>query len=295
MYTFSNTLHTALAAKNPQRVLLEFTDYSPARQFSNEDIMLSQGLQLNTEFNSETDLTVGQCTSAEIRFTLRNDQSQLANFGFGTFTAYLGARIDTGTPASGAKTKTFTENGASALYEFAPLGVFIAERPNVVRSNVIDVTAHDQMQLFDVDMPGASDLGLTYPTTLATLVQRMCAYVGVTLQSAVFLNANLSVSKEPDVFSSSTMREVLSLIAEAACCMARFNRAGRLEFVWFNTTDKVYDEHNYSEMTQYWYETRAVDKLHIRNADSTTEYTTGSGTNAYMIQDNPFLRQSDSN
>lgn len=295
MYTFSNTLRTALNAGNPQRVLLEFTDYSPAVQFSNEDIMLSQGLQLNTEFNSETDLTVGQCTSAEICFTLRNDSNQLASFGFGEFTAYLGARIDTGTPASGAKTKTFTEKGASALYEFAPLGVFIAERPNVVRTNVIDVTAHDRMQLFDVDMPSATDLGVTYPTTLANLVQKMCAYLGVALQSAVFLNANLSVSKEPDVFASSTMREVLGLVAEAACSMARFNRLGRLELTWFNTTDKVYDEHNYSEMTQYWYQTRAIDKLHIRNADSTAEYTTGSGSNAYMIQDNPFLRQSDGN
>ena len=71
MYTFSNTLQTALAAKNPQRVLLEFTDYSPVKQFSNEHIMMSQGVQVNTEFNSETDLTIGQCSSAEIRFSLR--------------------------------------------------------------------------------------------------------------------------------------------------------------------------------------------------------------------------------
>lgn len=299
MYTFSNTLQTALAAKNPQRILLEFTDYSPVKQFSNEDIMMSQGVQVSTEFNSETDLTIGQCSSAEIRFSLRNDSSQLSSFGFGEFTAYLGARIDSGAPASSAKTKTFTEDGASKLYEFAPLGVFIAERPNVVRTNVIDVTAHDRMQLFDIDMPSKTALNLTYPTTLATIVQRMCAYVGVTLQSAVFLNASLSVTKEPEVFETSTMREVLQLVAEAACCMARFNRSGNLELVWFNTTNKVYDEHDYSEITQYWYETKAVDKLHIRNADSTSEYVeTVSGTqgkNPYMIQDNPFLRQSDSN
>lgn len=294
MYTFSSTLQTALAAHTPQRVLLEFTGYNPVVQFSNEDIMMSQGLQLNTEFNSETDLTVGQCPSAEIRFTLRNDQGQLSSFGFGTFTAYLGARIDTGTPASGAKTKSFTENGVSRLYEFAPLGVFIAERPNVVMGNTIDVTAHDRMQLFDVDMPTATALGLTYPTTLETIADKLCTYVGVTLDTHRFLNYSLAVSKEPEVFSSSTMREVLSLVAEAACSTARFNRQGQLQLVWFSTTGKTYDEHNYSSMTQYWYETTAIDKLHIRNADSTTEYTTGSGNNAYLIQDNPFLRQSDS-
>lgn len=294
MYTFSNTLQAALNAKTPQRVLLEFTDYTPAVQFSNEDIMMSQGVQVNTVFNSETDLTIGQCPSAEIRFSLRNNESQLQDFEFGRFTAYLGARIDSGTPASGAKTATFTENGVSRLYEFAPLGVFIAERPNVVRTNTIDVTAHDLMTLFDVDMPDKTTLGLSYPTTLYGLLQKMCAYLGVTIQSAVFLNANLAVAKEPDAFSTSTMREVLGLIAEAACCTARFNRSGNLELVWFNTVNKTFDEHDYSEMTQYWYETRAIDKLHIRNADSTTEYTVGTGINAYMIQDNPFLRQSDS-
>lgn len=298
MYTFSNTLQAALNAKTPQRVLLEFTDYSPAVQFSNEDIMMSQGVQVNTVFNSETDLTIGQCPSAEIRFSLRNNESQLQDFEFGRFTAYLGARIDSGTPASGSKTATFTENGVSRLYEFAPLGVFIAERPNVVRTNTIDVTAHDLMTLFDVDMPTKETLELTYPTTLSGLLTKMCTYLDVNIQSNVFLNANLQVSSEPKAFSTSTMREVLGLIAEAACCTARFNRSGKLELVWFNTVNKTFDEHDYSEMTQYWYETKKIGKLHIRNADSTTEYTYTppdcDGTNAYLIQDNPFLRQSDS-
>lgn len=301
MYTFSNTLQAALNAKTPQRVLLEFTDYTPAVQFSNEDIMMSQGVQVNTVFNSETDLTIGQCPSAEIRFSLRNNESQLQDFEFGRFTAYLGARIDSGTPASGAKTATFTENGVSRLYEFAPLGVFIAERPNVVRTNTIDVTAHDLMTLFDVDMPDKTTLetyGLSYPTTISGLLRAMCNYLDVTVQAWTFLNANLSVASEPEMFSTSTMREVLGLIAEAACCTARFNRSGKLELVWFNTVNKTFDEHDYSEMTQYWYETKKIGKLHIRNADSTTEYTYTppdcDGTNAYLIQDNPFLRQSDS-
>ena len=290
MYTFSATLQTALAAKTPQRALIEFSD---GTVFSNEEIAMGKGIQLRQVFNSETDLTVGECPSAEIRFALLNGRGELADFEFGEFTAYLGARIDTGTPAAGAKTRTFTENGSTALYEFAPLGVFIAQRPNVVKTSLIDVTANDRMSLFDVDMPAASVMGVTYPTTTGTLLQKMCEYLDVTLKTPNFTNSDLVISKEPENFDTMTMREVLGLIAEAACSIARFDRNGQLELVWFNQTGRTYDEHNYSEFTQYWYETKPIDGLHIRNADSTTEYVVGDGSNAYMIQDNPFLRQSD--
>lgn len=290
MYEFSETLQTALNANNPQRVLIEFAS---GEQFTNEDVVMSTGVQVRSEFNSETDLTIGLCPSSEIQFAMLNDVNQLADFEFGEFTAYLGARIDTGTPEATAKTATFTEGGSTALYEFAPLGVFIAKRPNVVRTNIIDVDANDRMTLFDVDMPGKTALNLTYPTTLGTLAQKMCEYLNVPLKSATFLNSTLAVSEEPEVFESSTMREVIGMIAEAACSIARFDRTGNLEFVWFNPVNKTYDEHDYKDFTQYWYETKSIDKLHIRNGDSTAEYIYGNGNNAYMIQDNPFLRQPD--
>ena len=291
MYQLPQTLAAAIAAGNPQRVLIEFTDYDPVVQFSNEDIVISNGLHLSEEFNTETDLTVGQCTSAEIDFAMWNDEAQLAEFEFGTFKAYLGARIDSGTPTG--KTKTFTENGRTVTYEFAPLGVFVAERPDIVKKTVIEVHSNDRMTLFDVDMPSKEDLGITYPTTLSTLFQKMCEYLEVPYVSSTFLNSGITVSKEPDQFESATMREVLKWIAEAAGSNARFNRNGQLEFIWFNTVNKTYTESNYREFTPTWYETAAIDGLHIRNANSTTEYVVGTGENAYLIQDNPFLRQSD--
>lgn len=293
MYQLSQTLSAAIAAGNPQRVLLEFTAkpdgtaYSPSVVFSNEDISIETGLRLSCGFVSSTNLTIGECPSAEIQFTMLNDNGQLANFEFGTFNAYLGAKITSGSPASGAKTKTFSDG----LYEFAPLGTFVAPRPDVVMKYMIDVDANDQMTLFDVDMPSASALGVTYPTTLAELFKKMCAYVGVGYVSDSFLNADLTIDAEPEQLEESTMREVMQWIAEAACSNARFTRDGLLELAWFNMVQKTYAEGNYKQMTSAWYETAAIDGLHIRNADSTEEYVYGAGTNAYMIQDNPFLRQ----
>ena len=293
MYQLSQTLSAAIAAGNPQRVLLEFTEtpdgtaYSPSVVFSNEDIVISSGLQLTAEFNSATDLEIGLCPSAEIQFAMWNTESQLVDFEFGKFVAYLGAKITSGTPASGAKTKTFSDG----LYEFAPLGTFIAHRPDIVVKKIIDVDANDQMTLFDADMPS---LSITYPITLSGLATALCNHVGVTLKSTTFLNSTLTVSAEPEQFENATMREVIGWIAEAAGSIARFDRNGQLEFAWFNTVNQIYDEHNYKEFTPSWYETQAIDGLHIRNADSTAEFTYGTGSNAYMIQDNPFLRQPES-
>lgn len=287
MYQFTETLSAALEAGNPQRVLLEFS----GKTFTNEDIAISNGVELTADFNSETNLTIGMCPSANLRFDLLNDQYQLSDFEFGTFKAWLGARIDSGTPTG--KTVEFQEGGKTVTYEFAPLGTFIATRPDVVRKTIISVDANDQMILFDEDMPTASALGITYPITLAALAKKLCDYVGVSLKTQSFLNANISVSSEPEQFETATMREVLGWIAEAACSNARFTRDGLLEFAWFTVIDKEYDETNYSDFMPSWYETQAINGLHIRNADSTSEISLGQNSNVYMIQDNPFLRQPD--
>jgi len=296
--TLSTTLRNAINAGKPQRVLLEFfkkpdgSSYSSVKQFGNEDIVISNGLRLDFDFNSETDLTIGLCPSAEIQFTMLNDAGQLNDFQFGTFRAYLGARIDSGTPASGAKTKTYTENGVSRLYEFSQLGVFIAQRPDVIKKLMIDVSANDLMTLFDVDMPSATAMNLTYPTTLDTLLTKMCTYVGVSRKSQTILNSSLAISKAPDEFDDATMRDVLKWIGEAACSIVRCNRSGQLELAWFNTVAKTYSEQNYSDFTPSWYETKPIDSLHVRNEDSTSESVTGTGSNAYLIVGNPFLKQS---
>lgn len=291
MYTISSTLQAALAAGTPQRVLIEFPDASAV--FSNEDISINRGLELNEMFMSEKDMTAGLCPSAEISFDMLNDNGQLEDFEFGKFKAWLGARIDSGTPAQTAKTKTFVEKGVTRTYEFTPLGVFIAERPAVVRKKILSVTANDQMTLFDVDMPFWGDMNLTYPTTLGTMFVKMCQYVGVPYKSATFMNSTLSVPKEPSDFDGATMRDVLGWIAEVACSIARFDRDGVLELVWFNPVNKTFNEHNYSEFAYSWYETAAVDGLYVRNANSTMTTEIGQTNNIYLISDNPFLRAND--
>ena len=297
MITLSETLAAALAADKPQRVLLEFLDENgdvlEDGTFSNEEIVMSRGVHITAPFNGDKELTVGLCPSSQITFALLNDVRQLSDFTFGECKAWLGARIDSGTPTM--KTKTFTENGQTVTYEFAPLGIFKVDRPDIVQKDIIDITANDRMTRFDKEMPSDGELGISqsaYPITLLTMLQAMCSNVGVTLKNNSFLNSDLQISGRPQAFASKTMREVLKWIAEAAGSIARFTRSGELEMAWFAATPvATYDEHHYKDFTPCWYEVAQIDGLKVRNTGETQESKYGTDPeNPYIIAGNPFLR-----
>ena len=296
MQTISETLRTALDAGNPQRCLLVFEDDSgnETEEFTNEDIVVTDGIKLTALYNSERELTIGLCPSAQIRFTMLNDNRQLSQFEFGTFRAYLGARIDTGTPLLGAVTRTYTEDRAARLYEFSPLGVFITERPDIVDKNVIEVSANDRMTLFDRELTTQERTALAAATTLSAFAVTLCQAFGVELVSTNFLNNDLAVSVSAATMNGRTGRDVLRWVAEAAGSVALFNRDGELEIRWFNPTEMEVDEHGYSELATSWYQTQTVDSLKVRNrgetAETTKTVTPNVANNPYVISGNPFLR-----
>ena len=176
-------------------------------------------------------------------------------------------------------------------YEFVPLGYFNAERPNVPSVIEIDFNCNDRMMLFEKDMPSDSDLGITYPSTFSNLFVKMCTYLGVPYRSSTFINSTATISGRPDAFDSATMRDVLRWIAEAACSNARFDRDGYLVMDWIRSTAQTLDENGYSEFRPYWYETKKVTKLYNRASDGSYDKTSGNGDEAYLIQDNPLLKE----
>ena len=177
--------------------------------------------------------------------------------------------------------------GRADTYEFAPLGTFIAPKPSVLRKAVIELEAEDKMQLFDSDL---SDVEFSYPLTMTQAYDALCQSVGVESVTQNIPNGDLSLTKKPDLFDGATKRDVLGWIAEASATYARFNREGKLELTRFNETGVEYDEHDYVSASPSAYSVKPYGKLHIRNADSNYEQVIGEGHNAYLIQDNPFLK-----
>jgi len=297
----SSAFRAALGSGAPQRVALVFENVV----ISNEDIDIEGGVDLREVFCSESDLAVGLTPASEITFAVFNDDGFYDEFEFGSFDAYIGVRISltqNGSPAAlrplisvdrNALTMTVSGNGTLETYALCPLGSFIAPRPSIIRKTLIDVEAYDRMTLFDENMPDATELGITYPVTAGRLLKALCDQAGVEAESYTFLNSDLTLSKEPSFFENATMREVLGCIAQAAGANARFDRMGKLVFSWLNPVSRSFDETQYTQFEPAWYEAAQVDRVHVRNEDSTAETVIGSGNNTYVLQNNPFLRQED--
>ena len=377
MYQASSAFHQAVANGAPQRALLLFAD----AVFTNEDIDVDAGIEMDDYFNTEEDIAIGQALSNEIRFSIFNDSRLLNDYEFGDFTATIGARIQTNTYTASESARVVTpvttyvayasqpylirngvtapsqpnfrivsflardgkvyafgkngqymvlkdsdgsnitssnpvnqfmrnkfknmggigtcynnrmyeiwDNGRYEKYECVPLGSFIAKRPNVPDVNVITFTCHDHMTDFDADMPSKEELMLTYPSTISNLFERICEYAGVAYATSTFINSAAVITKEPDEFSTATMREVMQWIAEAAAANLRFNRDGILTFDWIRDTDTELSETEYIEFSPYWYETTQIDKLYNRSSESGSDLTVGEGETGYLIQDNPLLK-----
>lgn len=382
MYSASSAFHNAVANGAHQIALLIFSD----AVFTNDDINVSSGIEFNDYFNTEEDLAIGQALSNEISFSLFNDSGLLNDYGFGEFTATIGAQIGNETvstpgicyvagpthtysafdgstklkmdgtavasqpakkivsmlvygkylyclldnsavvvykesdgslvtgvivnafmktqmakwagkgiyygaeTAEGTKLLKIWEGTKLRTYEFVPLGVFIAERPNVPYVNEIHFTCYDRMQLFETDMPDNIQLGLSYPLTFSNLYKAICNKLEVPYESATFINSGAKLSARPDEFERATMRDVLKWIAEAACAVARFDRDGRLKLDWIHSTNAEIDENGYSEFSPYWYETTRISQLYNQASNGDYRYTAGSGTEPYLIQDNPLLK-----
>ena len=351
--------------------------------FTQGDLDVEEGIEFDDNFNLENNLSIGQATSNEIRFTLFNDDKLLNNYKFGEFTATIGVHVSTETyqqvspvmintskaryygynsmpfirrndvilsaqPSFAVKSMlgydgkvwAFSDDGRYAVYddssginitstvsvnrfmrnkskewagkgyfynpksrklaiyesgirywyEFVPLGVFIAERPKVPDQIAISMNCYDQMTKLDKDMPTASELGITYPTTIGKLFTKICKYVDVPYETDTFINSTAEIKKEPDDFRNVTMRQVIMWIAEAAGSNAKFNRDGKLVFAWLNPTTQSYDEGDYTRFSPTWYETKTIDKLYSRDTASGRDKTIGNGKVAYLIQDNPLLK-----
>lgn len=181
-------------------------------------------------------------------------------------------------------------------YEFVPLGYFFAEKPNVGNIKELDFDCEDRMRLTEVDMPSDEELQRSgqfiYPLSFAGILNVICRYLHVLPPLTSFINSTATISERPEEFDVSTIRDVIGWIAEAAGANARFNREGNLELVWFDfsTSTRTINESGYTEYNPYWYKVNKINRLHNRTSADVAEKTIGSGTNGYLIQDNPLLR-----
>lgn len=180
----------------------------------------------------------------------------------------------------------YLSDGTKETYTYVDLGVFYAEKPARTRVNIISIEGHDALSLFDIS---TETMDITFPITLKALLDRVCEFVGIENKAESFINDDIEIQASSDIFQNTTAREVVGFIAESACANAKIDYDGKLYLAWWEESDLVLDESDYFDFVPYEYSVNPIDRLQVRNSDSDIGILVGSGTNGYVIQENPFL------
>lgn len=186
-----------------------------------------------------------------------------------------------------SKSYEFSADGVKT-FEFVPLGTYFINKPEKRKTSVVQCTALDAMQKFNVNVDDWW-AGLKWPLTRSQLLVSLCNYVGVTLKFSTFLGSSTSIASAPMAGNGLIGSDVLGWIAESACSYARMSRDNELELVWFSTQN-ITVQYNFGDAPAE-YETPAIDVLHIMVAanDLGVVIPEAGGTNEYQILDNPLL------
>lgn len=196
------------------------------------------------------------------------------------------AREKRGAWKRGLTTYEFVDNVDK--YEYVPLGSFLPEKPKKRNVSKIQFYGTDKMTLFDADAKELLDT-VSYPITTADLLSRICDYVGVSLATTNFINADRIIDENIFGEEETTLREIVSWIAESACSFARMTRDGLLELAWFSHQSTIIPMSQYFSIDVAEYYVNKVDKLQIISSQKDVGVVIGSGTNGYQIANNPIL------
>lgn len=126
--------------------------------------------------------------------------------------------------------------------EWLKIGRFAGNRPLSNTNNVIDFNAYDRMQRFDKSAIDFLNL-LTYPCTLGEIYNKLCAFVGLSVEPGDEIADIMSRTfTEPfDSSGISTLRDLLSKVAEANGCYAKATNDGKIKLVWFQNHTDVFE------------------------------------------------------
>lgn len=262
------SLLEAIRAHTEQDIKITFADNTV---LGKADVAITgDGVKITDILNGDTDYTFGKAVCKQVEMTLFNADNKFNNFDFTQeFTLQIGVKV-------------------GAAFQYVTVGVFKGERPDKVRGKLIDFTAYDRMQKFEVS---ASDFieNMTFPVTLGAVFSSLCAAVGVEPITTTFTNSTKNFTFNPFSTSDYTAREVLAWIAEAAGCYARVNADGKVELNTFTTNSYKILKTDRFEMSESEFETPVIGKLECYTSYGDQLVTAGTGTNTYVISDNPFL------
>lgn len=245
--------------------------------------------ELTESICSESELTIGSCEAAALKFTVSN-----------IFLPMKGKMITVKTVIDN-NTANPLQIGRYKVYSDTPTADR-TKRDIVAYDSLYDVINADVAEWYNTLLPDKDSV-----TTMKAFRDSFFGYFGVEQADAQLVNDDMKVEKtvEPEELSGAT---VLNCICEINGCFGHIGRDGKFHYIYLEQeiqglyprndlypADDLYPREPKSTRiskslyisAQYEdFLVKTIDKLQIRKEEDDIGVIVGSGTNAYVIQDN---------
>lgn len=156
--------------------------------------------------------------------------------------------------------------------------------------NKATLTAYDCISLLD-EVADAWVSTLSYPITLTRMINSMGNKVGLSISSIASLNRASYTVYNNFMTSNITYRQILRYIAEILNVnfIADLSQTNNITYKAYTSTTVVIDNSKYIKLTMSDYEIEPIDKVQIQSTFDDIGYVAGTGTNAYIVTENPLF------
>ena len=158
------------------------------------------------------------------------------------------------------------------------------------RGNKATLTAYDCISLLD-EVADAWVSTLSYPITLTRMINSMGNKVGLSISSIASLNRASYTVYNNFMTSNITYRQILQYIAQILNVnfIADLSQTNNITYKAYTSTTIVIDNSKYIKLTMSDYEIEPIDKVQIQSTFDDIGYVAGTGTNAYIVTENPLF------
>lgn len=240
-----------------------------------ENEIVQGSLSIDRYSVSNSKIEVGSAVAAELTLKLKNDDGKYDN------TVFEGAEVFV---KIGIK-KWDAHRWENAVIHWIPCGYFTIDEPPRALST-ITISALDRMILFDKTVDISK---LSFPMTVADLLNKICTICGVTLATDItrLPNKDYQITAYPEG-QDLTYRTLLQWCAELTGTCAFMNYDGNLELKWYEQTDLTISpsERYNSDMQE---NDVAITGIYFKDA-ANTEYIAGTDDYCLDLSSNGLLQ-----
>lgn len=240
-----------------------------------ENEIVQGSLSIDRYSVSNSKIEVGSAVAAELTLKLKNDDGKYDN------TVFEGAEVFV---KIGIK-KWDAHRWENAVIHWIPCGYFTIDEPPRALST-ITISALDRMILFDKTVDISK---LSFPMTVADLLNKICTICGVTLATDItrLPNKDYQITAYPEG-QDLTYRTLLQWCAALTGTCAFMNYDGNLELKWYEQTDLTISpsERYNSDMQE---NDVAITGIYFKDATN-TEYIAGTDDYCLDLSSNGLLQ-----